>query len=437
MEILLCLIYAAIFILLIFKMKFFNLPGVSRILISGVFVLKIIFGVLLWAIYTFYYTDRATADIYKYFDDSKIMYEALFVQPLDYFKMLFGIQLHDIEHYFMQMNHWYRENDAGLYNDSHSIIRFNALVRLFSLGYYNVHTVFICFISLIGLIAFYKTFIKEIQKNKKEIFMAVFLLPSILFWGSGVLKDGLLLFTFGLTFYFFIQFLYAESSRIKSFLAFIFFAFLLSITKPYIFIAIVPGMAAYCWVAYRGEKHIGLKFLSLHLIYFSIIFNMHYISPGYNVPEILHRKQGEFFSLVKETKPGSYIQINKIDPDFNSLLKNTPQALSNTFFNPSVLKAKSPIVLLAAVENIFIMLIILISLLSFDIRKPLKPLFYFAFFFVILVFTLIGITTPIVGAMVRYKAIASMFLLIGLLTFYDQDILFHRFSLLLKKVKRK
>src|SRR5690349_1470874 len=90
MEFLLSALYAAFFIFLIHKLRFFE-TELSRKGLSLLFCIKIAFGVLLWYIYTYYYTDRSTADIYKYFDDSKVMYDALRTHPADYFRMLFAV----------------------------------------------------------------------------------------------------------------------------------------------------------------------------------------------------------------------------------------------------------------------------------------------------------------------------------------------------------
>jgi len=155
-------------------MRFFNADGISKRSFIILFILKLFFGFALWAIYTFYYTERVTADIYKYFDDSKVIFDCLKTNPADYFKMLFGIKnnTHAFDHYYSQMNFWAQKSGTSIYNDSHTIIRFNALVRLFSFGYYNVHTVVICFLSLIGLTAIYKTFVIELQDKKQELLFA-------------------------------------------------------------------------------------------------------------------------------------------------------------------------------------------------------------------------------------------------------------------------
>ena len=146
MEYFLTLSYTLLFIFLIRKLSFFNINGLSFRILSTIFVIKILAGILLSFIYTYYYTDRSTADIFKYFDDSKIMYDALFQKPSDFFRMLFGIENNSAyfdKTYYATMNNWYRVYDSNIYNESHTIIRFNALIRIFSFGYYHVHTVFI------------------------------------------------------------------------------------------------------------------------------------------------------------------------------------------------------------------------------------------------------------------------------------------------------
>jgi hypothetical protein len=84
------------------------------------------------------------------------MTNALFTQPADGLRMLFAIgndTPYFTEHYYSAMNNWVRQYESNLYNDAHTMIRFNAVLRLFSFGHYHVHTVFASFISLIGLVA--------------------------------------------------------------------------------------------------------------------------------------------------------------------------------------------------------------------------------------------------------------------------------------------
>ncbi len=301
LEISLSVAWAAVFLFLISRISFFKTSAIPVRWFQGVFVLKMLFGVVLWAIYTFYYTDRFTADIYKYFDDSKPMYDALKAHPVDYFKMLFGFQ-NDGEYfnqYYDQMNNWFREYDSNLYNDSHTIIRFNAAVRLLSFGYYNVHSVFMCFISLLGLTAIYKTFEPIVKDKSKLLFAAVFLLPSVLFWGSGVLKEGILFFGLGFLIYFFHRALDKQGSPIFSVLWIAFSVALIAFTKFYILGAIIPALIANLWLRFSNERKPVFKYTITMLVCLVIGLGAHHLLPVPNPLQLLSAKQKDFNLLVK------------------------------------------------------------------------------------------------------------------------------------------
>jgi hypothetical protein len=146
------------------RSRFFTLPCLPKRHLAGLFLLKVLAGTALWWIYTYHYTDRPNADVYKYFDSSKPMYDALWSRPQDFFRMLFGIgndTPYFTETYYMKMDHWFRKYESNLYNDSHTMIRFNAVVRIFSGGHIHVHTVFAAFLAFTGMTALARAFVRH------------------------------------------------------------------------------------------------------------------------------------------------------------------------------------------------------------------------------------------------------------------------------------
>ena len=420
-------------------MKFFDIEGLSKRNISGIFILKIAFGIILWAIYTFYYTDRSTADIYKYFDDSKILFDTLRTNPSHFFKMLFGIgnNTPEFQQYYAHMNYWARKIDTNIYNDSHTIIRFNCLVRFFSFGYYNVHTVFICFLSLIGLTAIYKTFIPALQDKKRELLFVVFLLPSVLFWGSGVLKEGLIFFALGLLIYH-----TNKLFNIKSILVCLGVAILLAFSKFYVWLAIFPSLIFMIWMNKNNSKSF-LKFAIIIAVIGAIGLNIESFTNIQNPLVTLSQKQIEFNELATgkitdaQHKPiptaGSVITINTLEPTIFSVIKNSPQAFNNTFIRPYLWELKSPMMLMAGLENIFIIVFILLCIIFI---KPITTIRWeyvlFCLSFVMIQFLIIGETTPVLGAIARYKVPALPFLMIAFLLIIDRNKLMQRLPILKK-----
>lgn len=335
-EAVLIILYTLLFILLIRKLNFFNLPGIGTNAVCSVFILKIISGILLWAVYTYYYTDRSTADIFKYFDDSKIMHDAAFSKPLDYIKMLTGIENNNEyfnDNYYNKMNNWFRTHESTLYNESHSLIRFNAVIRFFSFGYFNVHTVFMCFFSLTGLIGLYRFIYKYLRKNRDFLFLSVFLLPTVLFWGSGVLKEGLILTGMGLLLWSFDKVL-NKSKHYFIIIIMILSFVLVRYTKFYIALSLIPLMIALLWSKYSKYKKVTTKFILITLLFVVSGYIISLLIPGMDVLAELSRKQRDFIGLANSVNSGSLIVVRTLEPNLWSLISNSPEALYNVLFRP-------------------------------------------------------------------------------------------------------
>ncbi len=436
MEILLTITYSLLFIFIINKWNFFSIQGVSRKSIIAVFIVKVFFGVLLGLIYTYYYTSRADADIYKYFDDSKILFSAFFTHPKHFFQMLSGIDsdADNLHPYYQTMNNWY--NRYNVYNDNRTMIKLNAILRFVSFGHYYVHSVFMCFLSLIGLTGILKVFNAILVNKSKILFAIVFLIPSVLFWTSGMIKDGLLVFAFGVLFYNFHKLLKNDFS-VKTLAAILFSFYLLTLIKLYVLLIIFPGLIAYYWSYKTNLKWVGLKFALIYFIAMVALFNIEKVLPQYNFKESLSDKQHNFIAISKVTKIGSFIDIQLIEPNTISILKAVPSAIANLLFRPYLSEARSPFILLAAVENVAILLMIALCILSYNpANKIRESLFYFSIYFVVLLYALTGLVTPIMGAFVRYKVPALPFLLVIFVFMFDQETLLKRIPLLGKLVNK-
>lgn len=382
-------------------------------------------GVVLWGIYSFYYTDRVTADIFKYFDDSKIMFDSFTDKPSHFFKMLTGVNDNTpaIVAYYDEMNFWQNKVDKS----NHTIIRFNTIIRFFSLGYFNVHTVFMCFLSLIGLTAIYKTFYPVLTDKKRELIIVIFLIPSVLLWGSGVLKEGIIIFSMGLLIY--------NMSRlfsIKSLLLSMAAILLLTFSKLYVLVALIPSLLFILWINKTTTSNKVVKYIAVLLITLGIGLNIDKFTSIQNPLVTLSQKQNSF-NLLAEGKitdaqykpiaiPKSAIQINKLEPTLISLLRNSPQAFINTIFRPFIWEIKSPMMLIATIENLLVIAFIVLCLVF---MKPIKDIpgeyIIFCSSFFLILFLIIGTSTPILGAIARYKVPALPFLLINFLLILDKN----------------
>ena len=432
MQPILVVAYSLLFLLLIRRMKFFSLEGIKPNYVSLVFLLKVIAGCGLGLIYTHYYTDRSTADTFKFFDDGRIMFDALSKNPKHFLAMLTGIHSEspELTSYYQKMNAWY--NIDVLFNDNHTLVRLNAIFHFFSLGNYYVHVVFINFISFCGLIALFRLFQSTLKSKSKELFAGVLLLPSMVFWGSGLLKDGLLLFALGMLLYSLNKIIFSKHTT-TNIVAFIFCLLLLTITKLYVLIIIFPGIIAWYWSRNNTGRTIVFKFLICYATYLILAFNIGKINNKYKVQDLIYYKQKNFYVLAENTKANSVIHIDQIEPTTLSIFEHAPMAVLRVLTRPFLTDSSSPLIFMAALENILIIFILLICLLTFK-RSGIvnQPVFYFSIVFVLLMFSLIGLITPILGAIVRYKVPALPFLMFVCIAMYNKEKFQKIFSFLYK-----
>ena len=487
-------IYTVVFCLLIYLLPFFKDGGIKRPVFIIAFLLKIAAGFFLTWIYTRYYPDRQAADIYKYFDDAKIMFAAYKEhQYTDYLKMLSGIgndNTYFNDTYYNHMNHWYRHYDFGTYNDNHTIIRFNAFVMLFSSGNFYIHTLFICFACLLGLTALFKTFAPYFTGKEKLLFMALFLIPSVLFWSSGVLKEGLLLFALGFLFYGFFHVFILKKNILRNLICLAVFAFFILINKNYLLLAVLPALLCFL-VAYTFKlSHPLLFYAGFYILGFFACLLFSNYAMNDNILETFHLKQRDFINVSKggvfiqndshfvridpdkkiyldtlaknkfKIKPGSSymywtnedlndtlytknstdttsyhlvwdlpiagstITIAKLEPTVFSLFKTAPHALYNSLCKPSLFSSKSFLEKFSALENTCVLAFLLVCV-WFKKQTYNRNLFAMCLFICLIILLLIGYTTPVAGAIVRYKVPIMPFLVMcGILILDEQKLKF-------------
>lgn len=388
------------------KWSFFKNSGISFKTLTTLFTFKFIVGISVYYVYTYYYSDRKTADVFKYFDDAQFLYENVYTHsPLKFWKIIFGIQneASEIHQHLIETHYWFKPHASNVFNDNRTVIRFNAVIYLFSFGYYHVHTLVLSTLSFIGLTGIYRTFLTEFKDRKKELLAACFLIPSVLFWGSGILKESILIFGIGLFIFGFIRFFTNQKKRLY-FTIMLLTLGLLAITKTYVLLVILPSILAWILINYLNIKRIGITFLLVNLGIISIAFNAKHVHPSLDLTGNLKYKQRDFINVARDTKAGSKIQLGELDDSAWSYIKNVPQAFSNGLLRPTIIEVKNIFFAFSAIENTILLLLIFFMILNF--KKPSEkqlPILYFSLYFTILLTLLIGLTVPVLGAIVRYK----------------------------------
>ncbi len=410
-HVLLVTLYLILFLWVIGRWKFFHLDGIPTRWVQIAFLLKFCGGLAIWMVYTYHYTYRDTSDAFRYFDDAMLIYSTLPENPLLYLKFIFGIGLNapDLEIFMDQFRAWHSSYTYGIANDNPTVIRINALIALFSFGHYQVHTAFMSFLSLFGLTAIMKFYNFDSHNIKKLCFALLFTIPTILFWGSGVLKEPILLFGIGV----FLIFLKLVGGRKYWYVIplILTFYFVLHI-KPYAGISIFPGVVLWLWLKWSKPKFVWLKAGIVHIVLFVAALNAAPVFKAGDLLYILQKKQQDFYNVAKEYDAGSVVSIPRPESNLD-LITFAPEAIFRAYLRPHIFESKTIFYLANALENVvFLVLFFGVFFLFIHNRKCILPEYMLGLSFILILGILIGEVVPVLGAVVRYKLPALPFIAI-------------------------
>ncbi|MEI2738279.1 MAG: hypothetical protein V9F01_05795 [Chitinophagaceae bacterium] len=366
-------------------------------------------------------------DTWGYHTNSIQEYHLLFSNPQEYFTNLF----HDP--YVSGTSNFFTSTDS-YWSDlkGNFFIKILSVLNLLSFGHYYVNVIFYSFITLFGTLAIYRVMTDVFPGKKLPIMLATFLLPSFLYWTSGIHKEGLI-FT-GISLIIYCIYFSHKQNRFGFKRALCVTAGLLVVLalRNFIIVILVPAIIAWL-IANRWPKYGLAIFCSLYLLFGILFFTARYINPRLDFPQAVVNKQQEFKKLEVG---GSTIPMKDLEPSAGSFLKNTPQAINLSAIRPYPSDVRHILSLAAAIEINMILLMFLLFLFfrTKGNSNDSKNLMYFCIFFSITLLLAIGFSVNNLGAIVRYRSVLMPFLVIPMAAQINWDRLG---SLIFNNIKNK
>jgi hypothetical protein len=204
-----------------------------------------------------------------------------------------------------------------------------------------------------------------------------------------------------------------------------------------VLVIILPGIFAWWLTRKSSGKKVILTFTAIYGIYLISAFNLYKINDDFNIAAWVFYKKKNFIEIGNEHN-ASMVSLPDFECSGTSILMHAPKAFSNVMFRPFLTDSNNnPLILLAALENLMLLLMFILFIVSFRIKvKKLDGLIALSMLYIALIFVLIGLITPVLGAIVRYKIVAMPCLVFLLVYFYDREKLISRipfFKLLFRK----
>ena len=368
-------------------------------------------AIMLGVIYQFYY---GGGDTFNYWEHgSRWIWEAFLDDPWDGLRLLTTSGgTHFPETFEYSQHIWYYRDP-----NSYFIVRLAAFIDLFTFHTYSATALFFATFSFSGLWAMFSAVAKKYPTNVKWLAIGILFFPSVVFWGSGILKDTVTLGALGWLTWGLIEVIDLKNRKwlIWSVLA-ISFWLILSI-KVYIVICYVP--IVFIWVYW--DRIISVRNIILRLILapllllvfatsgYMAMIQISKTSSKYSIENIAERAAITAYDIRygwgARTGEGSGYTLGNLDGTWLSMIELMPQAINVSLFRPYLWEINNPLMLLAAFESLFVLIwtIWLLFIKGGVVHILGDPFLVFCLLFVLLFAFAVGVSTYNFGTLMRYK----------------------------------
>ncbi|MES2775245.1 MAG: hypothetical protein V4722_13740 [Bacteroidota bacterium] len=385
------------------RMRWLQRAGFTKKFVVFFFVAKCFAGFAYNWVALHYIPNRG--DIWPFYEDGVYLYQTFLQSPSAFFDTLSQSFRYD------DLNAL--SSDSSLARSAFEIIKlFHFLLNFLSFGSLAGNTVIFNFIAVLCFFYCWKFFREQLGSQGIIAGLIFFLLPSIFFYSSGILKEGLVICLLCLLIPLSHKLLagrFSFKTLAKGLLALLLlFALKFFVAGLWVFATVVWGLM----LAFpRRQWLVLLVSLGAAVLVF---FYSHQLLPSLNFPEYLVQRQQEFLALPA----ASAMPVKVLEPEPLSFVKALPSALNNTLFKPLPGEGGKAMYLAFTAEMLLFWLgmIYIIWRRKKGSLSPNRSAFAaMALLFGLLNLLIIGLIVPNIGAMVRYRSIFFPFLALFLI----------------------
>lgn len=396
--------------------KYFFLTG---------YLLKLFGAIFSYLVYTEYYQG---GDMTSYYLTGKLLAEYVSKYPSEFFTILSANTTNEI----LDMNFYSYKQVLGYGRNSttFTVSKISMILNFITLDSYFL-TVSLCSVfSFFCSWKFYKFIKRYSNYHTKQIGYAVFFIPSVFFWGSGLFKDTFTLGAFYLLLISLINLLLYSRLTIANILYLIVSYYLLVNIRSFYLVLILP--VVFYWVfssRYSRIKNWSTRvtFLPILLLVISgaIFISLNFISQSFaelSIDNLQSRAKG--FQQWHTYQKGSAYSLGTIEYSLSGLANKFIPSVNVTFFRPYIWEANKPIIFLSFIQSFvftlltiyFFLKIRIFSFFSLLVKSiEGSALFYFSIIFS----AIVGFTSYNFGALDRYKIPCLSTYLVSLILLYD------------------
>jgi len=409
------LIVTPLIAIVLYLIAYWIRPFVTNSLTKKYFIpaltLKFTGALAIGLVYQFYYDGGDTFGFTTY--GSSYIWEAFNTDPTVAFKLIFYDNELRPDTFQYASRIWYF-NDAPAY----FVVRIAAIFGLITFDTYSSVALFFAVLGFSGMWAIYSSLVKIYPSICLQLAITFFAIPSVVFWGSGVMKDTLTLSAVGWVTYGVLQLLIFKKRGIGYFLIIAMSIWVIYTIKIYILICLLPALLIWGFLSYMKKiKSLLLRYL-LQPIFFSVpllisVYGLTYMTQGnerYAFDTLLNTAEITALDNSQWTvrAEGSAYSLGDYDFSPTGLIRKFIPAVWLTLFRPYLWEVNSAVMILSALESLVLFFFTLFlvfksGILNFIKQVTTQPIIVMCLLFTISFAFAVGISSGNFGSLVRYK----------------------------------
>ena len=402
---------------------------------------KIVGALALGLIYQFYYGGGDTFNFYK---DSRVIWEAFLDSPFNAFGIIFADSGHDPSVYEYTRRIYFYVDPPTFH-----VIRIAGFFSIFAFNTYSVIAILFAVVGFSGVWALYKVFYDLYPHLHKQLAYAVFFIPSVFFWGSGLLKDTITLGALGWLFHGFYFGVVKRRSWLANAAVILLAVAVIQAIKVYILLCFLPAAFFWVFMEYRRRIRSGfLRFVSLPVVIalsvplsYRAVVKVTEENTRYRLDQITAttKTTADWLKTVGTMQGGSVYSLGEFDGTWTNMISKAPAAINVSLYRPYLWEARNPVMLLSALEAAFFLFLTVRIFFQIKLARLFRiiaaqPVLLFCLLFAVTFSFAVGVSSYNFGTLVRYKIPMMPFFLAFLYIVQSQAV--RKKSKSSKKVRR-
>ena len=383
------------------------------------FMLKVFAGIAFALIYTYHYGET---DTHYYYWGTQSLERLAHKDFGAFMQIMAGGHTPELHSAFDRTTGW-----PTYWRDPNSfaVCRFNVPLYLLGFKTFLGNIMVLNAFLFIGFWKFYKLMLNPFPNNDRNFAIALLFVPSVVFWGSSLLKDSWCIVMSMFVFCAIHSLFISRKRIIGNIILLIVCSYVSMSIRPYSFFTTMG--AGLVWIGFTYVYRMQSRMFRV-MVFPIIVAVIWLVGVGLfsRLGSLANERYQSLDAIIetaviiqddlkKEYYGGNSFDIGAFDPTIGGLASKAPAAIVAGVFRPFLWESRNVLMLISGLETFAIMLLIIYLLLKFGLRRMInvimrKPFLIAASIFVITYAFFVGLTTANFGALVRYRMPVIVFL---------------------------